>query len=169
MRLSLCTAKRRNTSPRCARNCPYRAFLRYFGMKITWYLHSHFVWLRLLHSSIIAGLPFVCLAAHDRTHPTSNVRFLTIRRAACVRLRSGATARQVPAMGSRDQKEAPKLRRVQRTPYPLVNSCFPPGPACPTSTNRTLANFTDRPRTVGRRDRSFAAKQSFPLRADGSL
>ena len=31
----------------------------------TWYLHSHFVWLRLSNSSI-AELPVVCLAAHGR-------------------------------------------------------------------------------------------------------
>jgi hypothetical protein len=26
---------------------PLSTFLRYFGMNTTWYLHSHFVWLRL--------------------------------------------------------------------------------------------------------------------------
>jgi hypothetical protein len=33
-------------------------------MDTTWYLHSHFVWLRLSDSSIVE-FPFVCLAAHD--------------------------------------------------------------------------------------------------------
>ncbi len=28
-------------SPKCCRSVPYRTFRRYFGMKITWYLHSH--------------------------------------------------------------------------------------------------------------------------------
>src|ERR1700724_1224946 len=34
-------------------------------MNTTWYLYSHFVWLRLSISSIVK-LPFVCLAAHVR-------------------------------------------------------------------------------------------------------
>src|SRR5690349_8031258 len=33
-------------------------------MKITWYLHSHFEWLRLACSSIV-GFPLVRLAAHE--------------------------------------------------------------------------------------------------------
>src|SRR3954447_16156209 len=32
-------------------------------MKTTWYLHVHFVWLKLSNSSIVEGLS-VCLAAH---------------------------------------------------------------------------------------------------------
>src|SRR3954469_10875558 len=32
-------------------------------MKTTWYLHVHFVWLKLSNSSIVEGL-LVCLAAH---------------------------------------------------------------------------------------------------------
>src|SRR3954463_10059707 len=32
-------------------------------MKTTWYLHVHFVWLKLSNSSIVEDLP-VCLAAH---------------------------------------------------------------------------------------------------------
>src|SRR4029079_14389956 len=37
-------------------------------MNNTWYLHSHFVWLRLPVSSIVK-FPFVCLAAHVREFP----------------------------------------------------------------------------------------------------
>src|ERR1043166_452716 len=37
-------------------------------MNTTWYLHSHFVWLRLSNSSIL-DLLFVCLAAHDWEFP----------------------------------------------------------------------------------------------------
>ena len=44
---------------------PYSVFLRHFGMNTTWYLHSHFVWLRLSIPPI-AKLLFVCLAAHVR-------------------------------------------------------------------------------------------------------
>jgi|SRR5215471_14537874 len=33
--------------PRCRLSSPYSVFLRHLGMKTTWYLHSHFVWLRL--------------------------------------------------------------------------------------------------------------------------
>lgn len=43
MRLSRCSARRRGTSPRRFRISPNIRFLRYFGMKTTWYLHSHFV------------------------------------------------------------------------------------------------------------------------------
>lgn len=58
----------RNTSPRCARNCPYSTFLRPpFGYENTmWYLlSSHFVWFRLSFLSIWF-LPFICLTARDR-------------------------------------------------------------------------------------------------------
>jgi maleate isomerase len=37
--------------------------LRHLGIKTTWYLQSHFAWLRLSYSSI-AKLPFVCVVAH---------------------------------------------------------------------------------------------------------
>src|ERR1700692_4402444 len=33
-------------------------------MNTTWYLHSHFAWLRLSYSSIVK-LPFVCVVAHE--------------------------------------------------------------------------------------------------------
>src|ERR1700719_2623016 len=33
-------------------------------MNTTWYLHSHFAWLRLSASSIVK-LPFVCVVAHE--------------------------------------------------------------------------------------------------------
>src|SRR5512138_3443932 len=62
-RLSFCSASRRKTSPRCFRTPSYSTFLRHFGMKTTWYLHSHFVWLRLSRSS--TGTPLVRLAAHE--------------------------------------------------------------------------------------------------------
>src|SRR6266508_6608091 len=52
MRHSFCAASFRNTSPRCRYSSPYSVFLRHFGMKTTWYWHSHFVWLRLSSSSI---------------------------------------------------------------------------------------------------------------------
>src|SRR5436309_14945032 len=82
MRLSFCTARLRNTSPKCCRNSPYSVFLRHFGINTTWYLHSHFVWLRLSISSI-AKLLFVCLAAHvwefPRWTPVSVKRLLPPR------------------------------------------------------------------------------------------
>src|SRR3990170_7248064 len=56
---SFCSANLRNTSPKWHRNSPYNVFLRHLGMNITWYLHSHFVWLRLSISSI-ANSPIVC-------------------------------------------------------------------------------------------------------------
>src|ERR1700739_3068421 len=68
IRLSFCSPSLRNTSPKCRRNSPYNAFLRHFGMNTTWYLHSHFVWLRLSISSIVK-FPVVCLAAHVREFP----------------------------------------------------------------------------------------------------
>jgi hypothetical protein len=33
--------------PKCFRKAPNSAFFRLFGIKTTWYLQSHFVWLRL--------------------------------------------------------------------------------------------------------------------------
>jgi hypothetical protein len=42
--------------------------VRHLGMKMMWYLQSHFVWLRLSYSSI-AKLPFVCVVAHDWNSP----------------------------------------------------------------------------------------------------
>jgi hypothetical protein len=41
-----------------------RVFLRHLGMNTTWYLHSHFAWLRLSESSIVKP-PFGCVAAHE--------------------------------------------------------------------------------------------------------
>src|SRR5258708_18787092 len=52
IRLSFCSASLRNTSPKCLRRLPYDTFLRHFGIKTTWYLHSHFEWLKLSYSSI---------------------------------------------------------------------------------------------------------------------
>src|SRR5215218_3295669 len=52
IRLPFCAASLRNTSPRCGRSWTYNVFLRHLGMKTTWYLQSHFVWLRLSSSSI---------------------------------------------------------------------------------------------------------------------
>src|SRR6516165_6654688 len=53
MRLSFCSANVRNTSPTCFLNSPYSALRRHLGMNTTWYLHSHFVWLRLSILSIV--------------------------------------------------------------------------------------------------------------------
>src|SRR5215471_11234027 len=50
--LSFCAASLRNTSPRWGRSSAYSVFLRHLGMNTTWYLHSHFVWLKLSYSSI---------------------------------------------------------------------------------------------------------------------
>ena len=47
-----------NTDPNCCRNSLYRRFFRYFGIHVTWYLHSHFVWLKLW-LSFIESLSFV--------------------------------------------------------------------------------------------------------------
>src|SRR5258708_11016419 len=52
IRLSFCSASLRNTSPKCLRRLPYNTFLRHFGIKTTWNLHSHFDWLKLSYSSI---------------------------------------------------------------------------------------------------------------------
>ena len=57
IRLSRCIANCLSTSPSCWRRAPYNAFLRYFGMYTMWYLHSHFVWLRL-STSFIKKSPF---------------------------------------------------------------------------------------------------------------
>jgi len=59
-----CSASFRNTSPKCFRRLPYNTFRRDFGINTTWYLHSHFEWLKLSKSSIQFLLE-VCLAAHD--------------------------------------------------------------------------------------------------------
>src|SRR5579863_8699337 len=64
IRLCFCSARRRNTSPRCCRSSLYSVLRRHLGMKITWYLHSHLLWLKLSYSSI-RDLLLVCLAAHD--------------------------------------------------------------------------------------------------------
>src|ERR1039458_5294267 len=63
IRLSFCSASLRNTSPKYFRNSPYNAFRRPFGINTTWYLHSHFEWLKLSYSSI-QFLLCVCFAAH---------------------------------------------------------------------------------------------------------
>src|SRR6185295_1693813 len=60
---SFCAASLRNTSPRCRRSSRYSVFVRHFGMKTTWYLQSHVVWLQAWYSSIGGG-PSVCVAAH---------------------------------------------------------------------------------------------------------
>ena len=52
MRLSFCSASVLKTGPRWRRNSPYRILRLHFGMNTTWYLHSHFVWLRLWYSSM---------------------------------------------------------------------------------------------------------------------
>jgi len=56
IRLSFCCASLRNISPKCLRSSPYSTFRRHFGINTTWYLHSHFVWLRLSISSIANSL-----------------------------------------------------------------------------------------------------------------
>jgi hypothetical protein len=48
----------------CFRRLPYNTFRRHFGINTTWYLHSHFEWLKLSKSSIQFLLE-VGLAAHD--------------------------------------------------------------------------------------------------------
>src|ERR1700676_1719854 len=68
IRFSFCSANLRNTSPKCRRSSMHSVLLRHFGMNTTWYLHSHFVWLRLSNSSIL-DLLFVCLAAHAWEFP----------------------------------------------------------------------------------------------------
>src|ERR1035437_8713875 len=51
-RLSFCSAKRRNTSPKCCRSPSYSTLRRHLGMNDTWYLHSHTEWLKLSNWSI---------------------------------------------------------------------------------------------------------------------
>src|SRR5207302_9124700 len=86
--------------PQCCRNSPYSVFLRHFGINTTWYLHSHFVWLRLSISSIVKLL-FVCLAAHvwEFTGWTlGSVKLLLPpchRRAASRRTRSGCVGLKI--------------------------------------------------------------------------
>src|ERR1035438_9443988 len=63
MRHSFCSANFRNTSPKCRHTSAKSTFLRHFGIKTMWYLHSHFEWLKLSFSSIRFLLD-VCLAAH---------------------------------------------------------------------------------------------------------
>ena len=53
---SLWRASSRNISPRCSRSLSNRTFLRYLGMKTTWYLQSHVEWLRLWLSFMGASL-----------------------------------------------------------------------------------------------------------------
>src|SRR5664279_5624335 len=66
IRLSFCSASLRNTSPKYFLRSPYNAFRRPFGINTTWYLHSHFEWLKLSYSSI-QFLLCVCFAAHARS------------------------------------------------------------------------------------------------------
>src|SRR5664279_3335073 len=66
IRLSFCSASLRNTSPKYFLSSPYNAFRRPFGINTTWYLHSHFEWLKLSCSSI-QFLLCVCFAAHARS------------------------------------------------------------------------------------------------------
>jgi hypothetical protein len=44
------------TSPRFFRSCPKSIFLRHFGIHTTWYLQSHFVWLK--HCMSLMKPPF---------------------------------------------------------------------------------------------------------------
>src|SRR4029450_6602430 len=53
MGLPRCPASSRNTGPRKPRILPYTAFLRPFGIKTTWYLQSHFEWLRLSYDDVV--------------------------------------------------------------------------------------------------------------------
>src|SRR5664279_81585 len=66
IRLSFCSASLRNTSPTYFLRSPYNAFRRPLGINTTWYLHSHFEWLKLSYSSI-QFLLCVCFAAHARS------------------------------------------------------------------------------------------------------
>jgi hypothetical protein len=50
--------------PNACAGCHTTPLRRHFGINTTWYLHSHFEWLRLSKSSIQFLLE-VCLAAHD--------------------------------------------------------------------------------------------------------
>jgi hypothetical protein len=55
-----------------------KALAAAFGIEISWYLHSHLLWLKLSHSSI-RDLLLVCLAAHDLEFPgwtSANVKLL---------------------------------------------------------------------------------------------
>src|SRR5215469_16474052 len=46
IRLCFRSASCRNSSPKCCRSPRYSVLRRHLGMTITWYLHSHFVWLK---------------------------------------------------------------------------------------------------------------------------
>ena len=59
--LSFCRASSRNTSPRFFRSSPYNCFRRHFGIHTTWYLQSHFVWLK--HCMLFMKPPFSWLWA----------------------------------------------------------------------------------------------------------
>ncbi len=52
IRLSLYSDNLLNTCPRYGLNCSYNVLRLHFRMNITWYLHSHLLWLRLSLSSI---------------------------------------------------------------------------------------------------------------------
>jgi hypothetical protein len=53
MVLPRCRASSRNTGPRNFRILPYSSFFRPFGIKTTWYLPSHFAWLRLSYDDVV--------------------------------------------------------------------------------------------------------------------
>lgn len=57
---SFCCANSCNVSPKCGRKFLNINFFLYFGIQITWYLHSHFVWFKLWTVSIgsLADLNF---------------------------------------------------------------------------------------------------------------
>jgi len=42
-RLSFCSARLRNTGPRCSLHFSNSSLRRYFGMNTMWYVHSYFV------------------------------------------------------------------------------------------------------------------------------
>src|SRR5215471_4149971 len=51
--LPRCPANSRNTGPKNFRILPYNAFFRPFGINTTWYLQSHFEWLRLSYDDVV--------------------------------------------------------------------------------------------------------------------
>ena len=59
---SFCFARRWNTSFNSRRMKPYSSFLRYFGVKTTWYLHSHVLWFRWFDTVVMKGLLYMLRA-----------------------------------------------------------------------------------------------------------
>ena len=51
---------------KCFRRLPYNTFRRHFGINTTWYLHSHFEWLKL-SNLFIQFLLEVCLRLTTRS------------------------------------------------------------------------------------------------------